>query len=104
MEKMLDAGFWAVKTEVILILSSIEYPVSSIYSLHGAGSWMIKKSCLVPACPGWEYSSWENTAVTPKSLAHGFLFFPGEAKSAKQLRLQLIESDSRMVHVLKLAF
>lgn len=48
--------------------------------------------------------SLQNTAVMPKSLAHGFLFFPGEAKSAKQLRLQLIESDSRMVHVLKLAF
>jgi hypothetical protein len=48
--------------------------------------------------------SLQNTAVAPKSLAHGFLFFPGEAKSAKQLRLQLIESDSRRIHVLKLAF
>jgi len=48
--------------------------------------------------------SLQNTAVTPKSLAHGFLFFPGEAKSAKQLRLQLIESDTGMVHVLKLPF
>ncbi|MBW2054810.1 MAG: hypothetical protein JRI29_03780 [Deltaproteobacteria bacterium] len=47
--------------------------------------------------------SLQNTAVAPKSLAHGFLFFPGEAKSAKQLRLQLIESDSGRVHVLKLA-
>lgn len=48
--------------------------------------------------------SLQNTAVAPKTLAHGFLFFPGEAKSAKQLRLQLIESDSGKVHVLKLAF
>ena len=48
--------------------------------------------------------SLQNTAVMPKSLANGFLFFPGEAKSAKQLRLQLIESDSRKVHVLKFAF
>jgi len=48
--------------------------------------------------------SLQNTAVAPKSLAHGFLFFPGEAKSAKQLRLQIIERDSGKVHVLKLAF
>jgi len=48
--------------------------------------------------------SLQNTAVAPKSLAHGFLFFPGEAKSAKQLRIQIIERDSGKVHVLKLAF
>jgi hypothetical protein len=48
--------------------------------------------------------SLQNTAIMPKTLAHGFLFFPGEAQSAKQLRLQLIESDSGKVHVLKLAF
>jgi hypothetical protein len=48
--------------------------------------------------------SLQNTAIMPKTLAHGFLFFPGEAKSAKQLRLQLIESDSGKIHVLKLAF
>ena len=48
--------------------------------------------------------SLQNKAVEPKSLAHGFLFFPGEAKSARQIRLQLIESDTGMVHVLKLAF
>ncbi len=48
--------------------------------------------------------SLQNEAVVPKSLAHGFLFFPGEAKSAKQLRLQLIESDTGVIHVLKLAF
>jgi len=48
--------------------------------------------------------SLQNKAIEPKSLAHGFLFFPGEAKSARQIRLQLIESDTGMVHVLKLAF
>jgi hypothetical protein len=35
MEKMLDAGFWMLAFEII---SSIEYPVSGIYSLDGAGS------------------------------------------------------------------
>ena len=48
--------------------------------------------------------SLQNRAVTPKSLAHGFLFFPGEAEQAKQLRLQLIEKDSGRVHVINLPF
>ncbi len=45
--------------------------------------------------------SLENKAVQPQSLAHGFIFFPGEAKSAKQLRMQLVEVDTGTVHVLK---
>ena len=48
--------------------------------------------------------SLQNQAIEPKSLAHGFLFFPGEAGSARQLRLQLLEIDTDKVHVLKLAF
>lgn len=48
--------------------------------------------------------SLQNQAIEPKSLAHGFLFFPGEAGSARQLRLQLLEIDTGKVHVLKLAF
>jgi hypothetical protein len=46
--------------------------------------------------------SLENRAVKPKSLAYGFIFFPGEARSAKQLRLQLVEEDTGKVYVLKL--
>lgn len=45
--------------------------------------------------------SLENRAVNPRNLAHGFIFFPGEAPSARQLRLQLIEVDSGKVHILK---
>ncbi len=37
-----------------------------------------------------------------KGLSYGIIFFPGEAKSAKQLRLQLKETDTGRVHVLKL--
>jgi len=48
--------------------------------------------------------SLQNKAVTPKSLAHGFLFFPGEAESAKQLRLQVVEKDTARNHVLSLQF
>jgi hypothetical protein len=46
----------------------------------------------------------ENRDVFPKMLAYGFLFFPGEASSAKQLRLQLMETDTGKVHVVKFNF
>ncbi len=48
--------------------------------------------------------SLQNRVVNPKTLAFGFLFFPGEAKSAKELRLQLKENDTGTVHVLKFKF
>ena len=46
----------------------------------------------------------ENKAVNPDGLGYGFLFFRGEARSAKQLRLQLVEADTHKVHVLQLKF
>ena len=48
--------------------------------------------------------SLENKPVEPKNLAYGFLFFPGEAKSAKNLRLQIRETDTGKVHTLNLKF
>ncbi len=48
--------------------------------------------------------SLKNKPVAPKSIAHGFLFFPGEANSAHQLRLQLKEKDTGKIHVLNLVF
>jgi hypothetical protein len=44
--------------------------------------------------------SMQNKAIQPKSLAHGFLFFPGEAETVKKLRLQLKETDTGKVHML----
>jgi hypothetical protein len=44
----------------------------------------------------------ENKPVGPRSLSYGFLFFPGEAPSARELRLQVKEADSGEVHLLKL--
>ncbi len=38
--------------------------------------------------------SLENKAIAPGDLSHGIIFFPGEALSAKQLRLQLKEKDT----------
>jgi hypothetical protein len=48
--------------------------------------------------------SLEARPVVPGDLAYGFLFFPGEARSAGLLRLQLLEVDSGAVHVVKLFF
>jgi hypothetical protein len=38
-------------------------------------------------------------AIDPRSIAFGFIFFPAEARSAKQLRLQVLESDTGSPHV-----
>lgn len=38
--------------------------------------------------------SLENKAIVPGNLSYGIIFFPGEAKSAKRLRLQLKETGS----------
>ena len=43
--------------------------------------------------------SLQNTAISPKSLAHGIIFFPGEAKTAKKLRLKINETDTGQTHV-----
>jgi hypothetical protein len=48
--------------------------------------------------------SLENKPVKPGILGYGFLFFPAEARSAKQVRLQIRESDTGTVHVLKMGF
>ena len=45
--------------------------------------------------------SLENKAVEPQSFGFGFIFFPGEAKSAKLLRMQIVEGDTDTVHLLK---
>ncbi len=41
-------------------------------------------------------------ALEPKSLSYGFLFFPGESRSAKQLRMQVVEKDTGKAFVLYL--
>lgn len=48
--------------------------------------------------------SLENKAIAPGNLSHGIIFFPGEAKSAKQLRLQLKEQPSGKLHTVLLVF
>jgi hypothetical protein len=46
--------------------------------------------------------SLQNKPIDPKNITFGFIFFPGEARSAKQLRLQLVETDTGRIHVVKL--
>lgn len=48
--------------------------------------------------------SLENKPVAPNNLAYGFLFFPAEAGAAKQLRLQIRETETGTTHVLKMHF
>ncbi len=44
--------------------------------------------------------SLENKEIKPGSLAYGVLFFPGEARSAARLRIQLVEKETGKVHSL----
>jgi hypothetical protein len=45
----------------------------------------------------------ENRPVAPGILARGFLFFPGEAPSARALRLQLVEEETGKIHTVILS-
>lgn len=47
--------------------------------------------------------SLQNRSIQPGMLGRGFLFFPGEAPTAKALRLQLKETDTGNVHTVMLA-
>ena len=48
--------------------------------------------------------SLRNKSIPPGDLAHGILFFPGEAPSARQLRLQLREVLTGLAHTFYLKF
>lgn len=46
----------------------------------------------------------ENRTVKPEEIAHGFIFFPGESKKAKELRLQIKEADTGRLYSLIMKF
>ncbi len=46
----------------------------------------------------------ERKPVSPSEIAHGFIFFPGEAAGAKELRLAVREIDTGTMHNLVLKF
>jgi len=43
----------------------------------------------------------ENKAVSPHSIAHGFIFFPGEAKGAGELRMQVRVVETGELHTVR---
>ena len=47
--------------------------------------------------------SLENKAISPGSIAHGFIFFPGEAEGAGELRLQLRVMETGDLSTIRLA-
>jgi hypothetical protein len=46
----------------------------------------------------------ERRAIAPREIAHGFIFFPGEAKKSRELRISIRETDTKKVHTLILKF
>ncbi len=51
-----------------------------------------------------QQKSLQNKEIPPGTLAHGILFFPAEAKTAKHLRLQLVEKETGKAIVADLFF
>jgi hypothetical protein len=47
--------------------------------------------------------SLENKAIVPRSIAHGFIFFPGEANGAGELRIQLRVVETGDLYTIRLA-
>jgi len=47
--------------------------------------------------------SLENQAIAPRSIAQGFIFFPGEAKGPGELRLQIRVIETGEIHTIRLA-
>ena len=48
--------------------------------------------------------SLERRAIAPREVAHGFIFFPGEAKTPKELRLSIRTADTGQIYPLILKF
>jgi len=47
-----------------------------------------------------QQKSLQTKSITPNTLAYGFIFFPAEAKTAKSLRVQIVEKDTGKSYVL----
>ncbi|HAR95741.1 MAG TPA: hypothetical protein DCR97_07240 [Deltaproteobacteria bacterium] len=51
-----------------------------------------------------ERRSLESRPIRPYEIAHGFIFFPGEAGKSRELRLRLRETDTQQSHALIMRF
>jgi hypothetical protein len=47
-----------------------------------------------------QQKSLQTKSIAPNTLAYGFIFFPAEAKTAKSLRVQIVEKDTGKSYVL----
>jgi hypothetical protein len=50
-----------------------------------------------------EAKTLENKAIEPHSIAHGFIFFPGEARGAGELRMQVRIVETKERHTVRFA-
>ena len=48
----------------------------------------------------FDAKSLQNRAIAPGQIAYGYLFFPGEAPSARNLRLQLVEDGTKKLYTM----
>jgi hypothetical protein len=46
----------------------------------------------------------EKRAIAPQEVAHGFIFFPGEAKKPKEIRISIRATDTKSVYPLIMKF
>jgi hypothetical protein len=51
-----------------------------------------------------QHRSLQKRAVAPREVAHGFIFYPGEAKKPKELRISIRAVDTNQVYSLILRF
>ncbi|HEX8949629.1 MAG TPA: hypothetical protein VF790_11740 [Dissulfurispiraceae bacterium] len=51
-----------------------------------------------------QQKSLQKKPIEPAGLSYGFLFFPGEAKSAKQLRMKVTDKDTGAAHIVIMNF
>lgn len=73
-------------------------------ALFGGAKGMVSNDVRKEIIDDLKKKSLEEKPVQPGILTFGFLFFPGEAKTAKHLRLQLKETDTGKLHVVKFDF
>jgi hypothetical protein len=71
-------------------------------TLGGLGGYASADQARRRVMEDFQDKSLENKPFLPNELSYGFIFFPGEAKSAQSLRLQLEEEGTKRVFSLSL--
>jgi len=73
-------------------------------TLGGLGGYASADQARRTVMEDFEDKNLQNKSLSPNSLSYGFIFFPGEAKSAQLLRLQLKEKGSNRIFTINLKF